>query len=98
MGIVLNKHFINFVRSVAEKNDCSAHVFVIIDEKDPLENIVTRFRFHPSIMVIKQKNFKEVLDLIWLTMEEVLAHISKLNQTKSTTGISISLLKDDSKI
>ena len=63
---VLNKHFVNSVRCLAEKGGCSAHVLDINDKKDPLENIVTRFQLHPSIKAIKQKDFKEVIDLTLL--------------------------------
>ena len=81
-----------------KKGGCSAHVLNINDDKDPLENIVTRFQFHPSIMAISQNNFKEVFDFTLLTTEEVLSELNKLDPTKSTTGISISLLKDNSEI
>ena len=81
---------------LAEKGGSSAHVLDINDEKDPLENIVTRFQLHPSITAIKQKDFKEVFDFTLLTTEEVLSEMNKLDQTKSTTRISISLLKDNS--
>ena len=78
-----------------KKGGCSAHVLNINDDKDPLENIVTRFQFHPSIMAISQNNFKEVFDFTLLTTEEVLSELNNLDPTKSTTGISISLLRDN---
>ena len=68
------------------------------DEIDPLENVVFFFQLHISIKTIKQKHFKEVFDFTLLKTEEVLTEISKLNYTKSTTGISISLFKDNSEI
>ena len=80
------------------KGGCSAHVLNINDDEDPLENIVTRFQLHPSIKAIKQKDFKEVFDFTLLTTKEVLSELNKLDPTKSTTGISISLLKDNSEI
>ena len=53
---------------------------------------------HPSIKAIKQKDFIEVFDFTLLTTEEILSELNKLDPTKSTTGISISLLKDNSEI
>ena len=44
------------MRCLAEKGGCSAHALNINDDKDPLENIVTGFQLHPSIMAIKLKN------------------------------------------
>ena len=41
---VLNKHFVNSVRCLAEKGGCSEHVHDDNDEKDLLDNIVTRFQ------------------------------------------------------
>ena len=72
---VLNKHFVNSVRCLAEKGGCSAHVLDINDEKDPLENIFTRFQLHPSKTAIKQKDFKEVFDITLLTTEAVLSEM-----------------------
>ena len=95
---VLNKHFVSSVRCLAEKGGCSAHVLDINDEKDTLDNIFTRFKLHPSIIAIKEKSFKEIFDLTLLTTDEFLSEINKLDHTKSTTGISISLLKDNSDI
>ena len=95
---VLNKHFVSSVRCLAEKGGCSAHVLDINDEKDTLDNIFTRFKLHPSIIAIKEKSFKEIFDFTLLTTDEVLSEINKLDHTKSTTGISISLLKDNSDI
>ena len=46
---ILNKHFVNSVRCLAEKGGCSAQVLDINDKKDALENIITRFQHHPSI-------------------------------------------------
>ena len=84
---MLNTHFVNSVQCLAEKGGCSANVLNINDDKDSLENIVTRFQLHPSIMAIKQKKFKEVFDFTLLTTEEVLSELNKLVPTKSTTGI-----------
>ena len=95
---VLNKHFVSSVRCLAEKGGCSAHVLDINNEKDTLDNIFTRFKLHPSIIAIKEKSFKEIFDFTLLTTDEVLSEINKLDHTKSTTGISISLLKDNSDI
>ena len=80
------------MRSLAEKGGCSWHVLNINDDKDRLENIVTHPQLHKSIIAIKQKNFKEVFDFTLLTTKEVLSEMNKLDQHKSKTGISISLL------
>ena len=95
---VLNKHFINSVRCLAEKGGCSAQVLEINEKKDPLENILTRFQHHPSITAIKQKGFTEAFDFTLFATDDVLSEINKLDPTKSTTGISIRLLKENSDI
>ena len=59
---VLNEHFINSVRCLAEKRGCSAHVLEMNDEKDPVDNIITRFKYHPSITDINSKEFSEKFD------------------------------------
>ena len=95
---VLNKHFINSVRCLAEKGGCSAQVLEINEKKDPLENILTRFQHHPSITAIKQKGFTEAFDFTLFATDDVLSEINKLDPTKSTTGVSIRLLKENSAI
>ena len=95
---VLNKHFINSVRCLAEKGGCSAQVLEINEKKDPLENILTRFQHHPSITAIKQKGFTEEFDFTLFATDDVLSEINKLDPTKSTTGVSIRLLKENSDI
>ena len=63
---VLNKHFVNSVRYLAERGGCIAHVLDINDEKDPLENIVNQFQLYLSITAIEQKNSKKYFILFCL--------------------------------
>ena len=50
---ILNKHFVNSVRCLADMGWCSSHVFDVNDAKDPLNNIIKRFQHHSSINAIK---------------------------------------------
>ena len=43
---VLNKHFIDSVRCLANKGGCSTHLLDINDKEDTLENIITKFRHY----------------------------------------------------
>ena len=62
---------------------------------DPLQNIIQRFKNHPSIISIKEKVVSGSFDFKPLTVEEVSTEIFKMNQKKSTTGVSIGFLKDN---
>ena len=88
---VINKHFVNSVRCLAEKGGCSEQVLDIKEKKDPLDNTLTRFHHHSSITAIKQKGFTEEFD--FTLFATVSSEINKLDPTKSTTGVSIRLLK-----
>ena len=68
---------VNSKQYLTEECGCSVPVLHINNEKDPLENFVTRFQLHPSIMTIKQKIFIEVFDFTLLTTKEVLTEMSK---------------------
>ena len=87
---VSNKHFVNSVGCLAEKSRCSAHILYMNEEQDTVDNIITLFQLHPSIIAIKEKSFKEIFDFTLLTSVKVLLEMNKLDLTKSTTGISIS--------
>ena len=86
---VLNKHFVNSVRCLAEKGGCSAHLLDINDKKDALDNIIERFKHHPSITAIKQKGFTETFDFTKFSVDDVSAELKKLDHTKSTMGVNI---------
>ena len=86
------------MRCLAEKGGCSAHLLDINDKKDALDNIIERFKHHPSITAIKQKGFTETFDFTKFSVDDVSAELEKLDHTKSTTGVNIKLLKDNSDI
>ena len=95
---VLNEHFVNSVRCLAEKGGCSAHVLEMNDEKDPIDNIITRFKYHPSITDINSKGFSEKFDFTLFSTDDVLSELNKLDHMKSTTGINVKLLKENADI
>ena len=67
---VLSKHYVNYVRCLVEKSGCNVQVFDINDEKDPLDNIVTRFQLHLSIIEIKEKVSNKSLILFYLQLKK----------------------------
>ena len=83
---------------LAEKGDCSAHVLEMNGEKDPLDNIITRFKLHPSIVDVKSKGFSEKFDFTLLSTEDVLSELNKLAHRKSTIGVNVKLLKENADI
>ena len=95
---VLNEHFVNSVRCLAEKGGCSAHVLEMNDEKDPIDNIITRFKYHPSITDINSKGFSEKFDFTLFSTDDVLSELNKLDHMKSTTEIKVKLLKENADI
>ena len=92
---ILNKHYVSSVRC-AEKGGCSAHVLDINDKKDALENIITRFQNHPSIVAIEQRRTPDTFDFTKFSVDDVSSELNKLDHTKSTTGVNIKLLKENS--
>ena len=92
---ILNKHFIDSVRSLAEAGGCSQLVLDYNSLKDPIENIIHRFKHHPSITKINDKKFHNTFEFNIVDSKEVAFEINKLDPKKTTTGISISLLKDN---
>ena len=47
---------------------------------------------------IEQKGFAETFDFTKFSVDDVSAELEKLDHTKSTTGVNIKLLKDNSDI
>jgi len=92
---VLKKHSKNSVRCLAEKGGCSAHILEINSKEDPLDNIITRFKRHPSIIAIEQNRSDEIFYFTLFITDVFSSEIKKLDPAKSTTGISIKLLKDN---
>ena len=68
------------------------------DEKDPIDNIITRFKYHPSITDINSKGFSEKFDFTLFSTDDVLSELNKLDHMKSTTGINVKLLKENADI
>ena len=83
------------MRSLAEAGGCSQLVLDYNSLKDPIENIIHRFKHHPSITKINDKKFHNTFEFDIVDSEEVAFEINKLDPKKTTTGISISLLKDN---
>ena len=76
---VLNERFINSVRCLAEKGGCSMHILEMNDEKNPLDNIITRSKLHPRIVDIKSKVFSEKIDFTLLSTEDLVSELNKLD-------------------
>ena len=92
---ILNNHFIGSVRSLAEAGGCSQHVLDYNSLEDPVENVVQRFKHHPSIIAIENKKFENIFEFRFVDLEEVTSEIKKLDPKKTTTGVSIKMLKDN---
>ena len=86
------------MRILSDKGGCSENVLDKNSIDDPLQNITHRFKNHPSIISINDNVTSSPFDLMLLTEEEVSAEISKINRKKSTTRVSIGLLKENSDI
>ena len=92
---ILNKHFTDAVRSLAEAGGCSELVLDHNSLEDPLENIIHRFKDHPSILAINKKKFENIFEFHYVDQEEVTTEIKKLDPKKTTTGISIAMLQEN---
>ena len=64
------------------------------DEKDPLDHIITRFKYYPSIDDIKSKGFSGKLDFTLLFTDNVLFELKELDHMKSTSGINFNLMNE----
>ena len=91
----LNKHFIDSVRCLSHSGGCDQHILNLNCLEDPLKNVICRFRYHPSIIAIKNNNSDDAFNFATLTENEVSDEIKKLDPTKASTGISIKMLKDN---
>ena len=63
--------------------------------EDPPENIIHRFKHHPSILAINKKKFENIFEFHYVDQEEVTTEIKKLDPKKTTTGISIAMLQEN---
>ena len=95
----LNKHFIESVKDLVEKDSSSAYITDNPTSTCPITSIIEKFRNHPSIISIKRNvgtlnkfSFKHV------TEEDISAEINKFDKKKASTGISIKFLKEYSDI
>ena len=95
MANILNKHFTNSVRTLADKGGCSAHVLDYNSLDDPLENIIQQFQYHSSISAIKEQTSGSMFNFNTVTTEDFVSDINKLDSKKSSTGVSISLFKEN---
>ena len=74
-------------------NGCSQNILCDVDNTDPTLNSIERFKYHPSIIAIKQKMANETYVFNLLTVEDVSTEICRLDSKKCSTGASIGLLK-----
>ena len=92
---LLNEHFIDAVSSLARSGGCSENVLDYNILEDPIENVIHRFRHHQSITAINCRNFEQLFEFQFINTEDMTKEISKLDPTKTTTGPSIAMLKDN---
>ena len=67
------------------QSGCSKNVLDYKSMKDPLENIIDRFKNHPSIIAINEKIIADSFDFRPFTEDEVPTKIFKMNEKESTT-------------
>ena len=95
----LNKHFVESVKNLVEKDSSSAYITDNSVNACPVKNIIEKFRNHPSILSIKKKCKPFVtFSFEHFSEEDVFIEIRKLNKKKASTGIPINFLKDHSDI
>ena len=83
---ILNNHFIGSVRSLAEAGSCCEKVLDYNLLEDPLENVVHRFKHHPSIIAINKRKPDNIFEFNCVDLEEVTLEINKLGQKKQPLG------------
>ena len=94
----LNKHFIESVRKLVENDSSSAYITENSTKTDPISKIIDKFRYHPSILSIK-KNVKSMkFSFEHFSEEDIATEIKKFDSKKSSTGIPIKFLKENSDI
>ena len=79
---ILNKHFTNSVRTDVDKGRCSAYVLDFNSLEEPLENIVLRFQYHPSISAIKERISGSLFNFNTVTTKDSGKEIDKLQCLK----------------
>ena len=92
---ILNKSFAEAVRHFSDKSGCSKNALDDNSIEDSLSNISHRSKTHPSIIAINRETVPDSFDFQLFTEEEVSIEILKVNQKKSSTGLSIGLLKEN---
>ena len=80
---------------ICQISACSKHVLDDNSIEDPLQNILHQFKNHPSIIAINRETVPNTFDFQLLTKEKVSIEILKMNQEKSSTGVSIGLFKEN---
>ena len=62
---------------------------------DLTSNAIERIECHPSIIAIKEKMTNETFNYSLFTVEDVSTEICRLDYKRSSTGVSIGLLRDN---
>ena len=92
---ILNRHFIESVKVLVDKDSSSAFLTEKSSTDDPVENIIQKFRYHPSIISIQQNASSKPFTFEHFTEDDILTEISKLKTKKSSKGIPIRFLKEN---
>ena len=83
------------MRHLSDKSGCSKNVLDDNSIEHPLQNTLHQFKNHPSIIAINRETVPDSFDFQLLMEEEVSIEILKLNQKRSSTGVSIGFLKEN---
>ena len=75
------------MRCLAEKGDYSAHILKINSKEDPLDNIIARFKCHPSIIAIEQNRSDKIFDFTLFTTDVVSSEIKKLEYLQNVLQV-----------
>ena len=86
------------MRKLVENDSSSAYITENSTKTDPISKIIDKFRYHPSILSIK-KNVKSMkFSFEHFSEEDIATEIKKFDSKKSSTGIPIKFLKENSDI
>ena len=87
----------NFFKNAVSTLDIKENSFIINHDNshitDPVEKAIEKYKFHPSILLIKEKT-KSVaasFDFVSVSVDEVEKEIKRLNPNKATTFNTITV-------
>ena len=91
----LNKHFIESVKELVDKDSSSSYITEKSTLEDPLARIKQKFRYHPSILSIQKHVTSQNFSFEYFSDEDLSLEIMKMKSKKASTGIPIKFLKEN---